>query len=206
MYFPSQELQPHVHDIDEAFVITAGAVDIWIWEDAAGPPTHLRRKVGDSFGVPANTVHALRADRVEGLTFHETVGDGAFAKRATEFQDPLRYKMPSVYAGKTVLVTGANRGLGLGFAEAFTAAGANVVACCRDPAKAESLNALSPAPVVLTLDISSEESIASLPDQLQKHGVSSLDYVINNAGISVPNHPNDPIVRRPRLSCVRLWR
>jgi NAD(P)-dependent dehydrogenase (short-subunit alcohol dehydrogenase family) len=98
------------------------------------------------------------------------------------------------FAGKTVLVTGANRGLGLGFAAHFMAAGANVVAACRDPAKAVELHKLSPKPTILPLDIASEQSMEAFPKLLEDAGISSLDYLINNAGISSPNHPYDPIL------------
>jgi NAD(P)-dependent dehydrogenase (short-subunit alcohol dehydrogenase family) len=101
----------------------------------------------------------------------------------------------SRFAGKIVLVTGANRGLGLGFATAFTAIGAKVVACCRDPSKAEHLAALEPKPVMVPLDVASEQSVDALPGLLKEAGIESLDLLVNNAGISSPNHPNDPILQ-----------
>merc|ERR1719446_1104538 len=108
-------------------------------------------------------------------------------KRSTEWQEevcPGKYCMPSVFANKVVLITGANRGLGLGFAAAFSAAGAQVIACCRTPSQAEQLRALEPAPIVLELDVASEESVAALPDLLKAAGITSLDVLVNNAGIS----------------------
>jgi NAD(P)-dependent dehydrogenase (short-subunit alcohol dehydrogenase family) len=199
IYSPAQELQPHCHDIDEDFLITHGALDLWTWPaDGAAdgaPPAHQRLAAGDRITVPSGTKHCLRVDRMLGCVFHETVGEDAFVKRSTEFllEDPGRV-MPSVYAGRTVLITGANRGLGLGFAQAFTQAGARVIAACRDPEKADVLKAICPAPTLIQLDLSSEESLAALAGRLADAGVDSLDYLINNAGISVPNHPVDPIL------------
>ena len=42
----------------------------------------------------------------------------------------------------TVLITGANRGLGLEFARQYAADGADVIACCRHPDRADSLKRL----------------------------------------------------------------
>lgn len=44
---------------------------------------------------------------------------------------------------KTVLVTGANRGIGLGFVEYYLENDFHVIATCRNPAKAYNLNKLS---------------------------------------------------------------
>ena len=43
----------------------------------------------------------------------------------------------------SVLVTGANRGLGLEFARQYAADGWRVFACCRDPEKAGELKELT---------------------------------------------------------------
>jgi NAD(P)-dependent dehydrogenase (short-subunit alcohol dehydrogenase family) len=46
----------------------------------------------------------------------------------------------------SVLITGANRGIGLAFARAFAADGWRLHACCRSPDKAKDLKALSADP------------------------------------------------------------
>jgi NAD(P)-dependent dehydrogenase (short-subunit alcohol dehydrogenase family)/mannose-6-phosphate isomerase-like protein (cupin superfamily) len=199
VYFPTQTLIPHLHDLDEDFLITHGAVNVWTYPDEVKPGKEVLQKLGkgQKIVVPDGLVHCLRADVREGLVFHETVGEHTFKKRATEFQvDVLQNPppMPSRFSGKTVLVTGANRGLGLGFATALTVAGARVVACCRDPSKAEQLNALEPKPVMVPLDIASEESVNALPGLLKAAGIETIELLINNAGISSPNHPQDPIL------------
>jgi len=87
-YAPGQQLQPHKHDIDEQFYIGGGAVLVSKW--ACSEPNRsesYQLKKGDLLEIPANCPHALFCDRVEGLQFHELVGDGkeAFQKRSTEF-------------------------------------------------------------------------------------------------------------------------
>ncbi len=80
--------------------------------------------------------------------------------------------------GATVLITGANRGLGLEFARQFQAAGYEVIATARKPEAADELNALGVR--VEQLDVADAESVAELAERL---GEMSLDILINNAGI-----------------------
>lgn len=84
-----------------------------------------------------------------------------------------------------VLVTGANRGIGLEFVRQYAAEGAEVLACCRDPEGAAELKALAEASggkvTVLRLDVADEASIAALKAEL---GDRPIDIAINNAGIS----------------------
>ncbi len=81
----------------------------------------------------------------------------------------------------TVLISGANRGLGLEFARQYRAEGANVIACCRHPERADSLHHLGVK--VMELDVADPASVATLAGALK--GVA-LDIVINNAGIWGP--------------------
>ena len=87
----------------------------------------------------------------------------------------------------TVLVTGANRGIGLEFVRQYAAEGAGAIACCRDPAAASELQALAAASHarvrVMKLDVASAADIAALKTALA--GVP-VDILINNAGISGP--------------------
>ncbi|MBJ8346710.1 oxidoreductase [Antrihabitans sp. YC2-6] len=90
--------------------------------------------------------------------------------------------------GKTVVVTGANSGLGLRSAEALAAKGAKVVLACRNPAKAEEAAwivqkaASGPKPQLVTLDLASLESVRQAAEELNT-SFSSLDVLINNAGV-----------------------
>ena len=80
----------------------------------------------------------------------------------------------------TVLVTGANRGLGLCFARQYAAAGWRVLATCRDPDAADALKEL--AGVVLhRFDVASSEQIAELAATL---GGEPIDVLIHNAGVA----------------------
>ncbi|EGZ12880.1 hypothetical protein PHYSODRAFT_354920 [Phytophthora sojae] len=90
--------------------------------------------------------------------------------------------MSSNNSSKTVLVTGATRGLGLTFAQYYTKAGWKVIGTARNVDKANDLKALSPFKI-LQLDTSDEASIITMAKQL--NGVP-IDLLINNAGILEP--------------------
>jgi NAD(P)-dependent dehydrogenase (short-subunit alcohol dehydrogenase family) len=81
------------------------------------------------------------------------------------------------WSGRTVLVTGANRGLGLEFARQLTAAGATVIGTARNPAEATELAALGAR--VEQLDVTDPASVAALAERLAG---TPLDALLNNAG------------------------
>lgn len=81
-------------------------------------------------------------------------------------------------AKPTVLITGANRGLGLEFARQYAADGWHVIGTARKPAAADDLNALSVE--VAQLDVADPDSIAALAASLEGR---PIDMLINNAGI-----------------------
>jgi NAD(P)-dependent dehydrogenase (short-subunit alcohol dehydrogenase family) len=78
----------------------------------------------------------------------------------------------------TVLITGANRGLGLEFARQYAAEGWRVIGTARKPASADELNALDVR--VLALDVADGDSVAALAAALDGQ---PIDLLINNAGI-----------------------
>ncbi|WP_374379062.1 SDR family oxidoreductase [Dongia sp.] len=80
----------------------------------------------------------------------------------------------------TVLITGANRGIGLELARQYAAAGWDVIACCRKPKEAGDLKALTGKVEVKTLDVAKPASIAKLTAALKWRGI---DVLLNNAGI-----------------------
>jgi NAD(P)-dependent dehydrogenase (short-subunit alcohol dehydrogenase family) len=79
---------------------------------------------------------------------------------------------------KTVLITGANRGLGLEFARQYAAAGWQVIGTARTPATATELNDLGVR--VLQLDVVDGLSVAQLAEDVADQ---PIDLLINNAGI-----------------------
>lgn len=83
---------------------------------------------------------------------------------------------------ETVLISGANRGLGFALTQKFAEAGWRVIAGCRNPADALALGALQNAHdiQIRKLDVTNRDDIAALVKQL---GDQPLDVLINNAGI-----------------------
>jgi len=86
--------------------------------------------------------------------------------------------MVSAATPPTVLVTGANRGIGLEYARQFAAKGYTVIGTARDPADARELSAV--ADRVEPLDVADPASVASLAQRLK--GVP-IDILVNNAGM-----------------------
>jgi NAD(P)-dependent dehydrogenase (short-subunit alcohol dehydrogenase family) len=85
--------------------------------------------------------------------------------------------------GRTVVVTGANSGIGRAAAEALAVAGARVALAVRDTAKGEAAAAAMPGNTeVRRLDLASLESIRAFAADW--HGELSL--LINNAGVMAP--------------------
>jgi len=85
--------------------------------------------------------------------------------------------------GATVLITGANRGLGLEFARQYAADGWTVIATARNLDGADDLKKLAAAHRNLslkTLDVADLQSIAALAKDLQG---APIDVLINNAGV-----------------------
>ena len=87
---------------------------------------------------------------------------------------------------KTVLITGANRGIGLDTALAFGRAGWKVFATVRNPKTAITLQSKikeeSLPIIILEMDVNSDESVTkSLVSVFMD--VESLDLLVNNAGI-----------------------
>jgi len=79
---------------------------------------------------------------------------------------------------RTVLITGANRGLGLEFTRQYKEAGWGVIGTARDPENAQELEALGVR--IMQLDVASQQSVDEMAAAL---GDEPIDLLINNAGI-----------------------
>ncbi|WP_298486964.1 SDR family NAD(P)-dependent oxidoreductase [uncultured Maribacter sp.] len=89
---------------------------------------------------------------------------------------------------KTAIVTGSNRGMGLGWVKHFLKEGYIVIATARKPEKASDLLALKKEYkkqlIVQKLDVTSEEDMAALSDKLKSEKIK-IDIAISNAGVTV---------------------
>ncbi|MBC8084071.1 MAG: SDR family oxidoreductase [Hymenobacter sp.] len=96
---------------------------------------------------------------------------------------------------KRILITGANRGLGLELTRQYLERGDTVFAACRQPATATDLRQLQDSGTgqlhLVPLDVTDEASIEAA--RLTVAGLTdSLDVLVNNAGIFPGAGPEDP--------------
>jgi NAD(P)-dependent dehydrogenase (short-subunit alcohol dehydrogenase family) len=86
-------------------------------------------------------------------------------------------------AGRTVIVTGGNSGIGRAAASALAAAQARVVLAVRDTAKGQTAaSGMSGTVEVRRLDLASLESVRAFASEWE----GEVDLLINNAGVMVP--------------------
>jgi NAD(P)-dependent dehydrogenase (short-subunit alcohol dehydrogenase family) len=84
---------------------------------------------------------------------------------------------------KTMLLTGASRGLGLEFTRQYAESGWRVIATCRDPKGADALRAVAGKVEIHPLDATDFPAIAKLAAKLDE---IAIDVLIANAGIVGP--------------------
>lgn len=92
--------------------------------------------------------------------------------------------------GRTALVTGGSKGLGLAMARGFAEAGANVVICSRNEGElrsaAEHIAAGTGARVAWTVtDMTDRNAVSALAD-FATRAFGAVDILVNNAGSNIP--------------------
>jgi NAD(P)-dependent dehydrogenase (short-subunit alcohol dehydrogenase family) len=102
-----------------------------------------------------------------------------------------------------ILITGANRGLGLEFTRQYLERGAHVFAGCRQPAEAIALHRLRgryPLGLsIVELDVAAADAIRRAHEMVQSQ-TGNLDIVINNAGIYSSSGSDAPSERLGQLT------
>lgn len=90
----------------------------------------------------------------------------------------------------TVLITGANRGLGLEFCRQYAEQGWHVIACARNPDDAFDLNNLVSHHANVQVETLEVEKFKQIDALSQKLSGLTIDVLINNAGIYADNKNN----------------
>ncbi len=89
--------------------------------------------------------------------------------------------------GKNVVVTGGNRGIGLGISTAFAQSGANVVILCRSVEKgaqaAENFIQYGGRYTCIKCDIADSKSVAAAVENIYSF-FENVDVLVNNAGVA----------------------
>src|SRR5216117_3400682 len=89
------------------------------------------------------------------------------------------------HSGRTVIVTGANSGLGLAAARELARAGARVIMACRDVSRGTAAAATLPGDVeVRALDLADLSSVRAFAESI----TDDVDILINNAGVMFIPH------------------
>jgi NAD(P)-dependent dehydrogenase (short-subunit alcohol dehydrogenase family) len=92
-------------------------------------------------------------------------------------------------SGRTVLVTGANSGLGLRTAQVLAGAGARVLLACRSPERgAAALATVSGDAELVSLDLADLAAVRRTAEQVRERTGDQLDVLINNAGVMALAH------------------
>ena len=83
---------------------------------------------------------------------------------------------------ETVVITGANRGIGLGLVRRYVRHGSRIFACCRAPDQAEELADLAQREniTLVPLDVTDAAQVDAFVTGL---GTQPIDILINNAGV-----------------------
>lgn len=91
-------------------------------------------------------------------------------------------------SGRTVLITGANSGLGLHSAQALAARGARILLACRNAQRGEAAREQVAAtamvePEVVELDLTDLSGVRTAAGEIRNRCADTLDVLLNNAGV-----------------------
>ncbi|CDZ48933.1 SDR family NAD(P)-dependent oxidoreductase [Neorhizobium galegae] len=92
--------------------------------------------------------------------------------------------------GKTALITGGSKGIGLACAQSLLSEGARVVICSRSQANIDAALAKLPGTIGFTADLISENEALTLIDKIEAD-VGTLDILVNCAGAARRTPPQD---------------
>lgn len=98
----------------------------------------------------------------------------------------IRGIMKSMSKFKQVMITGANRGIGLEFVNHYLPRSERIFACCRKPTLADALQDLTTQHSnieIIQLDVTEHKDIQALIEHI---GDEPLDLLVNNAGVGAP--------------------
>ena len=110
---------------------------------------------------------------------------GAFLGLTYGIRTAVRLRRHITFAGKTILITGGSRGLGLVLARKFAEERANVAICARDEkdltVARDELRSYGVDVLGVQCDVSSRQQVTGMIDGLTRH-FGTIDVLINNAG------------------------
>jgi NAD(P)-dependent dehydrogenase (short-subunit alcohol dehydrogenase family) len=92
--------------------------------------------------------------------------------------------LPHAAENATVLITGANRGIGLELARQYAERGWHVIATCRSPGEAKELRAIAGEHSNVAVEPMDVTDFASVDALAARYRGKPIDVLLNNAGIS----------------------
>ena len=103
----------------------------------------------------------------------------------------------------TILITGANRGIGLEFARQFHAEGWKVWGTSRSLNNARKLRGLISSENVIELDVSQADQVETMGNQLREQNIE-LNCLINNAGVMTDRVGIDKILQDDMIQAFKV--
>jgi short-subunit dehydrogenase len=120
-----------------------------------------------------------------GMAAGLAAGVGMLVAGRFAYQQVRRWRSSSV-VGKTVLITGGSRGLGLALAEEFARQGCNIAMCARDQVELvrarQQVERLGVEVLAIPCDVSKPDQVEHMVQMVRQH-FSQIDVLVNNAGV-----------------------